>query len=266
MEILNKTQAPFGQDVWTTIESELGNYLAKRLNLRSVVDFNDSYGFSTDAINTGNLKKVSSKHGTTVSTREPIKMVEIKHSFSVSKELIEDLKRGKVDFDNSTFTATANNFAKIENDMILNGLKDANIGGMISKETQTLSATSPKDIMVSVAKAMGMFNSSFVDGPFTLVISSTTMAKLMTESFDGKSLKSRIDDILGKGSIIINNDIGDDKALVISQRGGDFEYYSGLDVCVGYEGETKDNVELFLLQTCSFRTITPEALIVINIK
>jgi uncharacterized linocin/CFP29 family protein len=266
VEILNKTQAPFGSEVWATIESELGNYLAKRLNLRSVVDFNDSYSFDTDAINTGNIKKVSSKHGTTVSTREPIKIVEIKHSFSISKELIEELKRGKVDFDNSTFTTTANNFAKIENDMILNGLKDANISGIISKETQTINATSPKDIMVSVAKSMGMFNASFVDGPFALVISSATMAKLMVESFDGKSLKSRIDDILGKGSIIINNDIGDDKALVVSQRGGDFEYYSGLDVCVGYDGETKDNVELFLLQTCAFRTITPEATIVINIK
>lgn len=266
MEILNKKQAPFGKDVWATIESELGNYLAKRLNLRSTVDFNDSYSFDTDAINTGNIKKVSSKHGTTISTREPVKMVEIKHSFSVSKELIEELKRGKVDFDNSTFTTTANNFAKIENEMILNGLKDANISGIISKETQTLNATSSKDIMVSVAKSMGMFNASFVDGPFALVISSATMAKLMTESFDGKSLKSRIDDILGKGSIIINNDVGDDKALVISQRGGDFEYYSGLDVCVGYEGETKDNVELFLLQTCAFRTITPEAVIVITIK
>lgn len=69
-----------------------------------------------------------------------------------------------------------------------------------------------------------MFNANFIDGPYVLVISSATMAKLMVESFDSKSLKSKIEEILGKGSIIINNDIGDDKAIVVSQRGGDFTF------------------------------------------
>lgn len=94
MEILNKKLAPFGKEVWATIESELANYLSKRLTLRGVVDFKDSYGFNTDAINTGNTKKVSSKNGTIIITREPLKMVEIKHTFSIPKALIEDLKRG----------------------------------------------------------------------------------------------------------------------------------------------------------------------------
>lgn len=93
MEILNKKLAPFGKEVWATIESELANYLSKRLTLRGVVDFKDSYGFNTDAINTGNTKKVSSKNGTIIITREPLKMVEIKHTFSIPKALIEDLKR-----------------------------------------------------------------------------------------------------------------------------------------------------------------------------
>ncbi|MCK9337952.1 MAG: bacteriocin family protein [Arcobacteraceae bacterium] len=266
MEFLNKTLAPFGVLVWDTIESELSDALSKRLTLRSAVDFNDTYSFDTDAISTGTLKKVSSKGNVSICTREPIKMVEIKQNFTVSKEVIEDIKRGKVDFDNTPFTSVANSFAKIENDIILTGMANANIEGMISKETHTINASSPKDIMVGVAKAMGIFNTNFIDGPFVLVISSTTMAKLMVESFDGKSLKSKIEEIIGKGSIIISNDIGDDKALVISQRSGDFEFYSGLDVSVGYETETKDGVELFLIQSCAFRVITPEAVVLINIK
>ncbi|QOG12967.1 family 1 encapsulin nanocompartment shell protein [Arcobacter sp. FWKO B] len=266
MEILNKSIAPFGANVWNTIESELGECLSKRLTLRSVVDFNENYSFETDAISTGELKKVSSKSGLSINTREPIKMVEIKQVFSVPKSVIEEIKRGKVDFDNSSFTSVANTFSKVENDIIMHGLKEANISGIITKETPTLSASNPKEILISVAKSMGLFNSNFIDGGFTLVISSATMAKLLTESFDSKSLKSKIEEIIGKGSIIINNDIGDDKALIISQRGGDFEYFSGLDVCVGFEGESKDSIELFLLQSCAFRTITPEAAVLINIK
>lgn len=65
-------------------------------------------------------------------------MVEIKQTFSVSKDIIEDIKRAKVDFDNTPFNNVANTFSKVENDMILNGLKEANISGMLGKETPTL--------------------------------------------------------------------------------------------------------------------------------
>lgn len=266
MEILNQANLPFGDGVWNVIESEISEYLSKRLTVRSAVDFNGGLGFETDAIPTKNLKSIQSSSGLEVSTREPIKMIEVKKTFTVATKVIEDIKRGIEDFDNSALTGAVNSFSKVENETILSGNKKANIEGILTSIPNKLKANSTKEILACVAKSLGVFNENFVDGDFKLVISSGTLAKLYTESFDGVSLKSKIDEILGSGAVIINQDIGDDKVLVISQRGGDFEFYSGLDVSLGFEKETKDGVELFLIQTFAFRNISPEAAVLIEIK
>ncbi len=267
MEILNRANAPFGAGAWGIIDATLGEFLTKRLNLRSVVDFDGSYTYETDSIATKYSTEVSSKNGVSIATREPIKMVEIKKSFKLSKSVIEDIKKGIENFDDKELATAANEFSSVENNMILSGLKEANIEGITTnKDVKSIEVKSTKDILGAVAKSLGTFNQEFVDGTFKLVISSGTMAKLYTEFFDGISVKTKLDDILGAGNIIINQDIGDNKALMISQRGGDFEFYSGLDVSIGFEKETKDVVELFLMQTCAFRVLSPEAAIVLDIK
>jgi len=265
MEILNHSTIPFGMAVWSTIESELSNYLTKRLTLRSVVDFRGEYTFETDAIATKNLTSLRVEEGLEIATREPIKMMEIKKTFTLPHSVIEDIKRNKPDFDNKALMDAVNSFAKIENQIILQGQNEANIAGILNGICDTLEAKEGRGILGAVAASLGLFNANFIDGPFKLVVSSATMATLQTQSYDGMSLKSKLDEILGVGSIVINPEIGNDKALVVSQRGGDFEFYSGLDVSLGFEKETDEGVELFLIQTFAFRAITPQAAVLIRI-
>lgn len=267
MEILNRTNAPFGNGVWSVIDETIAEFLTKRLTLRSTVDFKGDYDFDTDAIPTKTLKKISSKNGTTVSLREPLKMLEVKKNFTISKDVIEDIKRGKVDFDDTSLKEAANALATEENNLILQGLNSANITGILADKTvESLEVANHKDLLQGVAKSLGIFNKNFVTGKIKLIASSNTLAKMYTESFEGISLKTKIDQILGENSIVINENIGDTQVLLLSQRGGDFEFYSGLDVAIGFEKEEKNSVELFAIETCAFRILGPEAAIVINIK
>jgi|GEM_PF-1401432 len=267
MEILNRTNAPFSNGVWSVVDATLGEFLAKRLSLRGVVDFNDTPSYESDAISTKQLRQLSNKSGLTIATREPIKMLEIKKTFTLSSSVIEDMKRGVEDFDDKELSRAANEFASVENSMILEGIKEANIGGIIAdKEVSSLEVKSTKELLSAVAKSLGMFNKEFVEGGFKLILSSATMAQLYTEFFDGISLKNKLDEILGSGNLVVNEDIGDKRALLLSTRGGDFEFFSGLDVSIGFEKESKNGVELFLMQTCAFRVLGPEAAIVLNFK
>ncbi len=266
MEILNHSTIPFGMAVWSTIESELSNYLTKRLTLRSVVDFRGEYTFETDAIATKNLTSLRSGEGLKIAVREPIRMMEIKKTFMLPHSVIEDIKRNKPDFDNKALMDAANSFAKIENQIILHGQSEANITGILSDIRDILEAKEGVGLLGAVATSLGLFNANFIDGPFKLVISSGTMAMLQTQSYDGMSLKSKLDEILGAGAIVVNQEMGNDRALVVSQRGGDFELYSGLDVALGFEKETDEGVELFLIQTFAFRAITPQAAVFIRIN
>ena len=267
MEILNRTNAPFSTGVWNVVDETMSEFLSKRLALRGIVDFKDQYGYDTDAVPTRELKNVSDKKGVSISTREPIKMVEVKKTFTVSNNTIEQIKRGIEDFEDKEFANAATEFATIENGMILEGLKEADFKGITNhSEVTKIDVKSTKEILSSVTKSLGIFNKEFVDGGFKLVVSSATLAKLYTEFFDGISVKTKLDDMLGANQIVVNEDMGDNKAIIISQRGGDFEFYSGLDISVGFEKTNKDNVELFLLQTCALRILGPEAVVVLNLK
>lgn len=48
-------------------------------------------------------------------------------------------------------------------------------------------------------------------------------------------------------------------AIVLSQRGGDFLFESGQDLSVGYSHHDADSVHLYLEQSFTFRSATPEA-------
>ncbi|MFP4486476.1 MAG: family 1 encapsulin nanocompartment shell protein [Campylobacterales bacterium] len=267
MEFLNREKAPISTEVWSVIDGELEELLAKRLKLRSVVDFDESFSFETDAIPTGKLAKISSKNGTTICAREPISMVEMRYDFDLPKTVIDEIKRGLEDFDNEVLQKAANEFAVAENSMILDGIKKANITGLLeSMEHKPIAASSSKEMLAATAKALEIFDDSFVEGGFKIVVSNQTFSKLVVETVGAMSVKHKIEQLLGQNSIIVSNAVGNDKALVISQRGGDYKFYSGFDVSVGFEKENKDSISLFLTQSAAFRVLSPEASIVINIS
>ncbi len=266
MKFLNREEAPISQEVWATLDTTMMELLAKRLKIRSVVDFKAGLGFETDAIPTGKLKTLSNKEGVSVAVREPVLMAEIRHDFSFSKKNLEELKRDIDDLDDSELRAAANAFAKVENSLILDGVKEMKTKGLLeSLSHKPLKAKGAKELMTAVARSQGMFNDEFVDGPFKLVVSDATFSMLVTESDGGVTMKKKIENILGVDSIIISNAVGDDKALVISQRSNDFIFYSGLDVALGFESEEKDKLNFFLIESCAFRIVSPEAAIQITL-
>lgn len=267
MKFLNREKAPISQTMWDTIDDTMLELLAKRLKMRSVIDFNETNDFTTDAVATGRLKQLNGKKGTTLSVRQPILMTEVRHDFSISKANLEDMKRDIEDMDDSELRAAANAFAEAENSLILDGVKEAGSKGLLaSLEQKQLKAKGAKELMVAVAKSQEMFDDEFVDGEFKLVVSSATFSQLVVESEGGVTMKRKIENILGEGSIIVSKAMGDDKALIISQRGGDFVFYSGLDVQVGFESEEKDKLNFFMIESCAYRTIAPEAAIVVSLS
>lgn len=266
MKFLNREEAPLSQQMWDLIDTTMMEMLAKRMKVRSVVDFDDGYDFTTDAIATGGLRGVSDKDGLSIGVREPILMTEIRYDFSIPKTTLDAMKRDMEGFDDAPMRAAANAFGAAENGMILDGLASTGTPGLLASLSQdTLKAKGAKELMAATARSLGMFNNEFVDGPFKLVVSGATFAQLVVESDGGETMKEKIENLLGAGAVVIVDAMGDDKALVISQRGGDFVYYSGLDVQVGFDSESDDALNFFLLESAAFRVINPEAAVLINL-
>jgi len=260
MKFLNREEAPLSAEMWTLIDTTMTALLAKRLKLRSVVDFNETYDFTTDAVPTGSVRRVSEGDGLTLGVREPVPMTEIRYDFAVPKTILEAMKRDIEGFDDAPMRAAANAFGAAENGMILDGLEAVGTAGLLPSLTQeTLQASGARALMVAAARSLGMFNAEFVDGPFKLLVSGATFAQLVMEAEGGETMKQKIENIFGAGAVVVTEAVGDGQALVISQRGGDFIFYSGLDVQVGFDSESADALHFFLLETGAFRVINPEA-------
>jgi uncharacterized linocin/CFP29 family protein len=52
--------------------------------------------------------------------------------------------------------------------------------------------------------------------------------------------------------------------VVVSQRGGDFLLETGEDLSIGYDAHNADAVELYLLESFTFRVVTPEAAVALT--
>jgi uncharacterized linocin/CFP29 family protein len=105
---------------------------------------------------------------------------------------------------------------------------------------------------------MTVLSNSSVEGPYSLVVSNEQWQKI-SGVHRGYPLKQQIESLLG-GSIIRNTFV--DNALLVSERGGDFEMTIGQDIAIGYEHHDTKAVQLFFTESFTFRVIDNRALMI----
>ena len=53
-------------------------------------------------------------------------------------------------------------------------------------------------------------------------------------------------------------------SCIVSLRGEDFEFVSGQDLSLGYDGRDGDKVKFFFVETFTFNVVNPEAVVPLN--
>lgn len=265
MKFLNRETSAIAAAVWEQIDAVFIPMLSQRLKLRSLVGFTP-VPFETDAVATGKLKTLSSADKLSISARKALEMVEIRYDFDLPKSIVEAFKRDLPDFDDTVFKEASKRFSAVENSLILEGVKETGIEGILNKSPhKPIHAKHIKGLIDAVGLMIAAFKSEFVEGPYKLVLSIATLSKMIAESEGGISIKSRLENLLGTDFFVVCESIGDEKILALSQRGGDFILYNGLDVSVGFSEEKADSYALFMTESCTFRIITPEAALLITL-
>ena len=104
---------------------------------------------------------------------------------------------------------------------------------------------------------MALLRAADIDGPYA-VASGLACFTGVTETTEhgGYPVFHHLREILG-GPVVWAPAV--DGAVVLSQRGGDFEITVGEDFSIGYMGADADAVQLYIEETVAFRVNTPEA-------
>jgi uncharacterized linocin/CFP29 family protein len=108
-----------------------------------------------------------------------------------------------------------------------------------------------------VAKAVELLLRSGIAGPYGLALGTDDYTGVIeTAEHGGYPLFDHLRQIL-EGPIVWSPGVRG--AVVVSQRGGDFLLDVGDDLSVGYDRHDAETVDLYLVESFTFRVATPEA-------
>jgi uncharacterized linocin/CFP29 family protein len=266
MNHLLREHAPITEAGWELIDEEARERLHPALAARKLVDFSGPHGWEHACTNLGRTEPLADAPaaGVLAVQRRVLELVEARAPFSLSRAELRDADRGAEDADLDALAAAAQCIATLENRAVFHGWQAAGITGIAEASSHDAIAltddcgTWPRH----VAEAVEQLLRAGVDGPYGLALGPAQYTRvLQTTEHGGYPLLDHLRKIIG-GPLVWAP--GVEGAVVVSQRGGDFLFDSGEDLSIGYDAHDAESVELYLVETFTFRVASEEAAVALT--
>ena len=266
MSHLDRHLAPLSAAAWEAVEDAAKRHLNTYLAARRLVDFEGPHGWEHSAITLGRTTpvKLNGDSGVQGRQRRLLAMVELRASFKVSRNELDQADRGAEDIDLSDLDRAAREIALVENRAVFEGIADTGIEG--------IAPSSPHDAIPLgddyeayprvVAGAVNRLRLAGVAGPYSLALGPNAYTGVVeTTEEGGLVVLDHLHQILGDSVVWAPGVVG---GLVLSTRGGDFVLDVGQDLSVGYRSHDTDTVELYLEESFAFRVNDGAAAVVLT--
>jgi len=259
---LLRSKAPITDEAWTEIDAEARRSLVNYLAARRVIDFSGPHGWQMSAITNGRVSAPQGLQGGAVHARlrEVKPLLELRTPFTLRRDELEAVARGACDPDLQPLIDAARKAAAAEDRAVFHGIPDASVTGIAeaSPHPKVVISDDYGRYPAHVAQAISMMREAGVEGPWALALGPRCYAGVMQESEPGGyPVLKHLRLILEEGKVVFAPAI--DGAVVISERGGDFELVCGQDFSVGYLDHDAESVHLYLEETIATRVCSPEA-------
>jgi uncharacterized linocin/CFP29 family protein len=259
MDLLKRELAPILPEAWAAIDEEAARVLRLNLAGRKVVDFRGPKGWKKAAVNTGRLQLLEdADHHATLGIREVQRLVEVRVPIKLAIMELDSVARGASNPDLTPVVKAAEKVARVEDGAIFNGLKAADITGLLPASPHATVAL-PREVVQlprAVVSASEALMKAGVSGPHALVLGQELYDQVFACTVEGHSLTRQIAPLLVEKII---RTTAFDGGAVVSLRGGDYELTVGQDLSVGYAHHDKHEVELYLTESFTFRVLEPAA-------
>ncbi|MFZ0091602.1 MAG: family 1 encapsulin nanocompartment shell protein [Solirubrobacteraceae bacterium] len=258
---LLRSHAPISDSNWKLLDDEARDRLSVALAARRLIDFAGPKGWDYSATNLGRIEHVAAAPcaGVTAVQRRVLPLVEVRADFAISRDELRDDDRGATDTDLAALDRAAHQIAVAENRAVFHGWAEASISGIAeaSPHQGLQLGAEPSGYPRPVASAVEQLLRSGISGPYALALGSEEYKRVVeTAENGGYPLLDHLRKIV-EGELIWAP--GVDGAVVVSMRGGDFQFESGQDLSIGYLSHDSDVVHFYLEESFSFHIATPEA-------
>ncbi len=261
MDLLKRDLAPICPEAWEQIDLEARRVLEQHLAGRKLVDFSGPHGWKLASVNTGRLEFIAKGPvaGVPTAVREVQALVELRSPFKLKIQELDYAARGASDLDLVPVTAAAERVARVEDGAVFHGFDAGGIAGIVQA-----SPHAPIDVGAAlewpraIVRAKEILRAAGATGPYALALGRQSYAELTADSEDGYPPRRRIEGILIDGPLVWAPAL-EGGAVLLSTRGGDFELTVGQDLSIGYAAHTRDEVELYITESFTFRVLEEKA-------
>lgn len=267
MDHLCRELAPVSSAGWNKIEAEVRQTLQTMLAGRKLVDFKGPQGWGASSVGTGRSEAVASpspagaKAGAVEARiRRVLPLVELRIPFEIRRSELAALDRGARDLDIDPAIEAARKIAIAENHTIFFGYPAASIRGICEAlpEPAFSLGDDPESYPVLIATALTRLRDRGINGPYAVALSERCYTDLTDATKAGYPVLEHVRRLVD-GPLIWAP--GLDGAVVLSMRGGDFELTVGQDFSIGYLSHDAEFVRLYVEESFTFWTISPQAAI-----
>jgi uncharacterized linocin/CFP29 family protein len=267
MNHLMRELAPITDEGWNAIEETARATGERFLSARRLVDFAGPHGWDYSSASAGRTEKKAATQpvpGAHLRVRRVVSAVELRVPFRVARSEIDAVDRGASDPDFDDLEDAARKLAHAENQTVFDGVKSANITGIVAASPHPPIAldagfeTYPR----SVAWAVERLREIGVNGPYALALGPAEYTGVVETTEPGGPIARHLGRLLDDGPIVWGP--GLEGGVVVSQRGGDFVFDSGEDISIGYSHHDEEYVHLFFEESFTFRVNEPRAAIVLK--
>lgn len=260
MNHLFRDLAPISDAAWSEIEGEAVRTLRHYLAGRKVVDFKGPLGYDTASVSLDRLESLGEGpvDGVTAARRAVLPLVELRRDFTLDRQELDSIDRGG-DGDLGPLVEACRTLAHAEDALVFDGFAAGGVDGIASASPHDPVELSTDYVKYPtfVASAVSTLKAAGIDGPYALAVGPQCYAGIIeTTEKGGYPVMEHLGLILG-GPVVWAPAV--DGAIVLSQRGGDFELTVGQDTSIGYRSHDADSVTLQLHESIAFVPTAPEA-------
>jgi uncharacterized linocin/CFP29 family protein len=265
-DLLKRDRAPVTPDALAVVDAEASRVLKLNLAGRRLVDFHGPHGWQMAAVNTGRLDPIAGGGPPEVelAIRRAQPLVEVRVPMRISLAELDAVPRGASDPDLTAVVTAAEKAAHAEDAAIFNGLAAAGIEGIIpaSPHAPHKLPADVRELPNAILAARETLRQAGISGPYALALAAPIYAEVLAAAEDGYPLAKRITQQVLDGPLVRAPAI--QGGVLLSMRGGDYELHVGQDLSVGYAAHDRQNVELYITESFTFRTIEPAAAVALR--
>jgi uncharacterized linocin/CFP29 family protein len=260
MNHLMRELAPITDGAWSQIDDEASRSLKHYLAARRLVDFTGPLGWEFSAVDVGRIEAVDPDSlGVEVARRQVLPLVELRSPFTLDRAELAAADRGATDLDLDPVIAAGRAAALAEDHLVFHGYEESGLDGIVPASPHPAVAISEdySNYPTHVAQAVASLRAADIAGPYAIALGARCYTGVTeTTEHGGYPVFEHLRQILG-GPVVWAPAV--DGAVVLSQRGGDFELTVGEDFSIGYRTSDATSVTLYIEESASFRINTPEA-------